>query len=139
MRTGLNEIIKRLRVVSNLAVEESESIERLYGIDQGMSMTSPEATAILFEPKPCRGALHGFLKGLPPNVRSAILVLMYGGRDGDEDMVRAIDRLKGIWQSKDRTIDAIMEKFPRMEYIDKGLERLGYDKLDWFLAKFPGD
>ena len=64
---------------------------------------------------------------------------MYGGRDGDEDMFAAKERLKSIWSSKDGSVISILEKFTRMDNIDKGIMRLGPKNLESFLAAFPID
>ncbi len=135
MKTNIKDIIERLRVISDLAREEDESIARLYGkTDLGITLNS-ESIQMVCEPAPCEKALYGFLNELPDGILFALLVLMYAGRDNVEDVYDYIQDISSTFSSKERAILAISEKSPRMDYIIKGIEYLGENNLTDFVAK----
>lgn len=137
MKTNLKTIIDRMRVISNLETKESKSNKELCVNADLPVITGADLGEFLFEPTPCSSALYGFLDNLPSNILSAILVLMYGGREGCRDMFKAINEFEYIWRSKSKALHMIYEKRPRMEYIDQGIKNLGVNNLDMFLEKFP--
>ncbi len=90
---------------------------------------------MMLEPSPVQAALNAFLEALPPPYLGAITALMYAGHNGST--------AEDEWQSgikswdKARQVRAIVEKTPRMEYIDGGVEQAGgRDAANELPAKF---
>ncbi len=128
MHTPLSVILKRLRVLSDLEVEETQYTRNLIvGPGQEWEALSDDALTATFEPSPCGAALEAFLTALPQPYLGAIACLMYGGRDGrsPEDVWAADVQ---AWTSE-QMIDSICEKYVRMKYIDTAVEALGGSEL----------
>jgi hypothetical protein len=124
MHTPLSQILQRLRVLSDLEVQESEYTKNLtVGPGQDLMPVSPDAMEMLFEPTPCCAALEAFLNALPPAYLGALTCLMYAGRDGSDP----VDNWKGdinTWPAE-QMVESICEKYVRMEYIDRAVVALG--------------
>ena len=136
MHTPLSQILLRLAVISQLEVQESEYTKNLtVGPGQFLEVGSKGALDMMLEPSPVQAALNAFLEALPPPYLGAITALMYAGRNGST--------AEDEWQSgikswdKARQVRAIVEKTPRMEYIDGGVEQAGgRDAANDLPAKF---
>lgn len=85
MHTPLSQILRRLRVLSDLEVQESEYTKNLT-VGPGMDLmpVTDDAMEMLFEPTPCSAALDAFLSALPLAYLGALTSLMYAGRDGSD-------------------------------------------------------
>jgi hypothetical protein len=80
MHTPLSVILKRLRVLSDLEVEETEYTRNLIvGPGQAWEALSDDALTATFEPSPCAAALEAFLTALPQPYLGAITCLCTAG------------------------------------------------------------
>ncbi len=136
MNTPLSQIIKRLAVLSQLANDEADYTKNLtVGPGQFVEAGSRGARDMMMEPSPVEAALKAFLKTLPSPHLAAITALMYAGRNGTT--------IEEEWESSAQhrpdaeLVDAIAEKFPRMVYIDRAVEKAGgWDAVNGLPAKF---
>lgn len=132
MKSSFKDIIQRFRAISSIANSESEAIADLYS-ENGLGISLGNASSgILLEPHPATGALLGFLNHLPEHLVFSLLALMYSGRDNEENVIGYWSDLKDSFSTKDKAIEKIEEKVPRMEYIDKGISFITESKLDEF-------
>jgi hypothetical protein len=131
MKTPFSTIVRRLEIVSRLENEESGDLSDMFTDGLGLRYGSPEAAAMRREPHPCAAAQLSFLKSLPTEALRALVVLMYTGRDREGD---PLDNLNVVTE-RGRMIDAIDEKSPRMQYINRGIELLNGMSLDMYYAE----
>jgi hypothetical protein len=125
MHTPLSVVIKRLTVLSDLANQESDYTQNLVvGPGQPFIYGSESVSELLHEPEPCNKALEAFLAALPPPVLNSIVALMYSGRDNEPDAADYWRDLRSSISTREHAIDAVAEKYPRMEYIAKGISLL---------------
>ncbi|MCK9389114.1 MAG: hypothetical protein M0Q22_12090 [Sulfuritalea sp.] len=125
MKTTFSQVLARFSALSQLANSESESIHNLIvGPDQPLDAFSPEALALLREPAPCAAALAAFLAALPNEFVFALTALLYSGRDEEDDPVDYWSDLRKTITSKERAIESLTEKFPRMKYIEAAITKL---------------
>jgi len=140
MKTLFSDIVHRLEVISTLANEESAGITNSYTGGSGM-IGMEHASDMYFEPHPCEHALRAFLAALPEEALSALVGLMYAGRDGRKDVLKYVGELKGTFTDAERLAERIEEKSPRMRYITEGIQYLGNTSLDDFygqvVKKYP--
>lgn len=125
MKTTFTEVLNQFEILSRLANAESDHIhEAVIGKNKPLDVFSPKAIELIEEPAPCEAALAAFLDALPDGYVFALTALLYSGRDGEADPVDYWTDLKKSVGGKDRAIEALMEKHPRMEYIKSALERM---------------
>jgi hypothetical protein len=123
MHTPLKTIIQQLQVISDLAEKEADYQKNLIlGPGAlGVIVGSAASRELVSEPNPCEAALAAFLAALPDDYLNAICALMYAGRDRAPDPV-------ALWGSlgfdRNGAIEAIVEKSPRMQYINDGMTRV---------------
>ncbi len=132
MKQTLENFISRFSKISQIVNEESDLTTDLYDMT-GLVSGRVLFEAALSEPTPAARALRTFLKGLPEDILYSILVLMYSGRDDEEDVLNNVSYLSTFLFHKERAVNALCEKRPRMEYIEKGIQYLGADNLDVLL------
>jgi len=127
MKQSIQQFLGRLTVLSKLENCEADEIAELYDFGPVKTM---ENTAEIFinEPRPARSALKAFLYELPPDVLLSMVVLMYAGRDGEEEL-RAVDTHCAPNVSYMGVASSIAEKRSRMEYINGGVKSLGKSNL----------
>ncbi len=71
MHTPLSQILRRLRVLSDLDVQESEYTQNLtVGPGRDLVSVNEDAMEMLFEPSPCSAAMEAFLNALPSRLTS---------------------------------------------------------------------
>lgn len=125
MKTTFSQVLARFGALSQLSNSESESIHNLIvGPDQPLDALSPEALDLLREPAPCAAALAAFLTALPNEFVFALTALLYSGRDEEDDPVDYWGDLRQTITSKERAIESLTEKFPRMAYINAAIAKL---------------
>ena len=125
MHTPFSVVLKRLTILSDLANQESDYTQNLVvGPGQPFIYGSESVSELMHEPEPCNKALRAFLAALPAPVLNSIVALMYSGRDTEPDAADYWRGLRSSIPTKDQAIDAISEKYPRMEYISKGISLL---------------
>lgn len=121
VRTPFPDFVFRLRTISQLAEEESTALAGLYpGKEDGCSIDP----SVIFEPHPCKRAMVAFLDSLPRPVLYSLLALMYSGRDNYKDPVKHFRAIWPTFTKKELAIVKIVEKFPRMKYIDAALSNM---------------
>ena len=140
MKTTFTLIIKRLRQIDALENEEEAGIKRITIGDEGMLvMGSKAAEEYRTEPRPCHAALAAFIRSIPVEYVYALTALMYAGRDEEDDPVSLWSDLKDTVKTKEDAQRAILEKSPRMTYIDMALGTLpagtDIDQLPSLIAK----
>jgi len=133
MKQELASLIDRLAVISELANRENDEIEALYGLGSITSMAD-HAEIYENEPFPAELALTAFLLGLPQVVLHSIHTLMMAGREED-DAIDAVDYYCSPGVSSAGAVASIREKRDRIEYVAKGIEALGRDRLPDLLAQ----
>jgi len=125
MKITFSEVLDQFDVLSQLANTESDRIhEAVLGEDQPLDAFSPKAIELISEPSPCEAAMGAYLAALPDGYLFALTALLYSGRDKEADPVDYWKDLKKSIGGRDRAIEALMEKHPRMEYIKSALERM---------------
>lgn len=125
MRTSLDTVIGRLRILSELEQEEAHHNKRLFlKRTDLLDMSDPATHALLRESAPARAALTAYLAALPGHYLRALVALIYSGRDEESDIV-------GYWNSFSfdvsdaaQLIETIVEKHDRMESIGIGISYL---------------
>jgi len=133
MKTPYGKIVSRLRVISEVANQESEGITQMMSGGTGIIQLGSDASReAFFEPRPCDAALQAFLNALPESALTALMGLMYAGRDGEKDVPGYIAHLRETIDSREGMAGAIGEKTPRMQYIDQGIAYLGGLNLEAF-------
>lgn len=134
MKQTLNDFVTRLALVSKLSTDEQDLIEKLYLLGETVSI-GVAAEVFVEEPRPADHALRAFLEALPEDILYSILVLMYAGRDEEEEVLDHVGYICEAIPTKERAVLAIHEKVHRVEYIEKGIEYLGRDNLNVLLEK----
>jgi len=145
MKTPLSEIVGRLHVLSDLSNDENTALDKISSKGGVVDIGSDEAHQGFLEPRPVSAALDAFLHALPTGVVTALVGIMYAGRDGEKDVLDYTGHLRqSTFRSKEEMVEAISEKLPRMSYIRAGIDLLPGKNIDTFygqvLAKFgkPG-
>ena len=125
MKTTFTLVVERLRQVDALNNAEEAGIKSSTIGEEGMLvMGSESAQDYRAEPRPCHAALAAFIQSIPVEHVYALTALMYAGRDNETDPVSLWSDLKDTVTTKEQACRAILEKSPRMSYIDKALSTL---------------
>lgn len=121
--TTLSNNFLLLKSFSLAAAQEEQNIESstLKGI--GLVVGSPEASAYLKAPRPRGAELETFVDELPDSHAQAFVALMYAGRDNESNVLDTWNDLKGSFQDNADVRRTLLEKSPRIEYIEAGIER----------------
>lgn len=130
MHTSFTTILSRFKQLSALVSAEENEISRETTDRTGITLGTPKADEYLQEPRACEEALRAFLGALPVSYVFSLTALMYAGRDGREDPVDYWSHLKDSFKSRDEAVMAIMEKSPRVEYMERGLTKLAKTNID---------
>lgn len=129
MRTQFKSIFRSFQLLSNLESEEEDAIKLLtLGTAMIFAAGSPEAHDYMREPRPCKRALEAFLNACRVEHIHALVALMYAGRDGQADPIAYwADELAATFRGKEDACRAILEKSPRLAYINSAIEKLPAD------------
>ena len=99
----------------------------------GLQYGSPKADEYTSEPRPCHAALRAYLNALPVAEVFSLTALMYAGRDGRDDPAAYWTDLKVSYGTKEQAARAVLEKSPRVEYIDR--VAMKYPEMDALPSK----
>jgi hypothetical protein len=136
MDTPFTVTLRRFKAISALESEEEASIQAATSGALGYQYGSPRADEYQSEPRPCQAALRAFLKALPVSHVFALAALMYAGRDGKDDPASYWADVKVSFGTKEDATRALVEKAPRVEYIDRVLHKVaGVDELPARVAR----
>jgi len=131
VKQTLEQFAERFKVVSSLANQEDIEIREHYG---GGTISAETAGMIAVnEPHPAAQAMSAFLEELPESVLYSLAVLMYAGREGD-DVLEAVEYYCRRLQPSEAAVQAIVEKRPRVEYMEKGIRGLEGARLPELLS-----
>jgi len=128
MKQELRDVVARFLMLSQVESDEDDMLLQLYA-PNGMPTTAELANISANEPIRAGRALLAFLEALPESVLYSILVLMYAGRD-EVDVLGYVDYLCSAFSTAEEAIIAICEKAPRNDYVRRGIESLGNDRLE---------
>jgi hypothetical protein len=119
METPFTTTLRQFKSLSELECEEETVIQAKSGASMGIQYGTPKADEYTSEPRPCQAALRAFLKALPVAHVFSLAALMYAGRDERDDPVAYWKDLKVSFGTKDEAARAVLDKTPRVEYIDR--------------------
>ena len=125
MKTTFSNVFSKFSKISALETQEENHIKSLtIGVGGAIVVGSRESNEYMREPRPCSQALKAFLKECPTEQIYALTALMYAGRDGEQDPVSLWVGLGKTISNKESACQAILEKSPRIEYIEAALKNL---------------